>query len=140
MARPKKRIVLIDADENGLSVRRLVLETWGFAVEGAANGAEARALLEQYAAELAVVVWRDESAADVRALLEELRLRPEMRALLVSEARTALPDWRWEWPSLIKPVPRELIDRVLTLAARRRGPKRRVADASETASAAGRAA
>lgn len=133
--------MLIDADENGLSVRRLVLETWGFAVEGAANGAEARALLEQHAAELAVVVWRDESALEVRALLEELRrLLPEMRALLVSEALTAVPDWMWEGPSLIKPVPRELVDRVLTLAARWRGPKKRVAAASETASAAGRAA
>ena len=41
---PKKIILLMDADEDSLGVLRYLLETHGFAVQGAQSVAEARAL------------------------------------------------------------------------------------------------
>ena len=66
--RPKKRILLVDRDENRLGILRFVLSTHYFRMFGAADALEARELLRAEYPEVLLLVWPLEQQS-VEALL-----------------------------------------------------------------------
>jgi DNA-binding response OmpR family regulator len=81
--RPKKKILLIDADENRRSVRSFVLANRGFAVYAAANAGDARRAAKIASLDVAILVWPFDGAG---ALLGELhRSYPQMPSMVIGE-------------------------------------------------------
>lgn len=86
--RPKKKILLIDANENHLGIRRFLLETSGFAVLGAVTRGEAVAAA---AAQPELIVLTLPYRGDVE-LLDALRhATPHSKVLLVAEGAREAP-------------------------------------------------
>jgi CheY-like chemotaxis protein len=131
--RPKKKILLIDADEERLSVRRFTLTTNQFKVFSATSAAEALSAARDFEPEVALIVWPFDGAA---RFVEKLRAwAPFTKTLLLAEGSQAQPEGivtdmaLWGSPSAS-----ELLDRLKTLAACKRGPKKMPpAPAMETA-------
>jgi two-component system, OmpR family, response regulator CpxR len=123
--RPKKRILLIDTDEDRQSARRFVLVTHAFKV-GAVNSAEAALALfhaEQF--DLVACGWPLKDV-DAGQLLKALRaVAPYVPQLLLAEALTAPPCGVTSDAVMLKGFATvDLLDRVHEMAARKRGPRK----------------
>ena len=127
--RPKKVILLVDGNEQALSVRKFMLETRGYRVVEAAN---ASAALERFTDGGIDLVLSDlllpgmDGNEMVRRMKED---SPETPALLLSS--TVKEFERGSAADAFLPkgavTPNELVDRIRTLLVRKRGPKRAAA-------------
>ena len=127
--RPKKRILLIDGDEERLGLRRFLLTIWGFRVFSAAGVAEAREILAESAPDLLISCW-PLPARKLNALMGRLRkLDPEARSLLLAENLDQSPLKVTADITLLRGLCSAgcVIERAKALCARRRGPKKRAA-------------
>ena len=121
MARPKKRILLIDANELRLSARRFMLTTHGYAVFGAVDVSEALQACAVHAPEVAFIVCPIPGLA--RLVRDLHAMFPTIRTLLFAEGLKSEPENIYTdvmlhgWP----PVS-EILERLKVLAARKRGP------------------
>lgn len=78
------RILLVDDNRNGLTVRKAVLEEIGYAITTATNGKEALALFELGRFDLVVTDFRM-PGMDGRELIRSIKgLEPSARVILVS--------------------------------------------------------
>ena len=113
--RPKKVILLVDGNEQALSVRKFMLETRGYRVVDAAS---ASAALERFADGGIDLVLSD-------LLLPGMDDSPETPALLLSS--TVKDFARAEAADAFLPKgaanPAEMVERIRMLLVRKRGPK-----------------
>lgn len=133
--RPKKLILLVDGNEQSLSVRKFMLQTRGYRVADASSAADA---LERFAQGGIDLVLSDlllpgmDGNEMVRRMKQE---SPEVPALLVSG--TVREFARADAADAFLPkgavTPGEMMERIRLLMVRKRGPKRAVAAAPAVA-------
>jgi two-component system response regulator CpxR len=129
--RPKKIILCVDDNEQTLSIRTFLLETRGYRVLCATSGHEALEILEEYAqGELSLLLTdllmpQMDGAELIRRARE---MQPGLPTLMVSG--TVVAQDRGCVADVFLPKgassPVELLERVRTLVARKRGPKKQV--------------
>jgi DNA-binding NarL/FixJ family response regulator len=121
--RPKKKILLIDANENRLGIRRFLLETSGFAVLGAVTRGEAVAAA---AAKPELIVLNLPLPGDVELLDALRRAVPDANVLLVSEGAREAPAHICGHLCLHGRVdPAMFLESVRLLALSKRGPRKK---------------
>jgi two-component system response regulator CpxR len=125
LMRPKKRILLIDTNEERQSLRRFLLETNGYYVLSAASAEETRALIATEPLDLIVCAW-PLLQIDAAALLNELHcLDPYQRVLVLCDGQMAQPlALRAHAVVLPKISAAELLERVKIMSGRKRGPRK----------------
>src|ERR1035437_2312534 len=90
--RLKRRVLLIDSDENTLSIRRFLLDTHRYPVSGATTSAEAVQLAEECAPEVIVAAWPF-AAGDLGRLLNQLHeILPGVPSILICEKLSDRPE------------------------------------------------
>ncbi len=127
--RPRKVILLVDGNEQALSVRKFMLETRGYRVVQACGAHEA---LERFAGGGIDLVVSDLllPGMDGNEMVRRMKAEtPEVPAMLLSStvkefARAAAADVFLPKGAA---TPTELVERVRVLMVRKRGPKRAVA-------------
>ena len=124
--RPKKRILLVDRDENRLGVLRFVLSVHYFRVFGEAEPFDAHELLRAEYPEVLLLLWPLDQAG-VEALLQANDRRPHRaNVLLVAENEVIQPEITVDRCLLgINCTPANLLEAARICAQRRRGPKKR---------------
>lgn len=119
--RPKKRIVLIDKNEERQSIRRFLLENKGFKVLGAASADEATTLYE--ACDLVVGCW-----PTVEGIVALARFHYQVPSLVIVD--------RWDDARMLNlnvdhiiaaAAPWEIFNAVYAFSRRKRGPKPSIA-------------
>lgn len=131
--RPKKRILLIGADAEQLSVRRYILATHGYAVFATSAAGEALSVCCDFIPEVILLCI---PFPETERLLRELRLvAPQTSVIAISQDRV---------PPFLAGVitlsgyfsTADLLERVRISTQRKRGPKKKVASVRpETAEA-----
>lgn len=124
--RPKRRILLIDSDENRMSIRRYLFITRGFAVFSAPSADEARHLIASCYPDLVVATW-PLAGADLGKLLSEIHDdSPTSHLLLLAERLTEVPDGVFVDAALLKSAcsATDIIERAKLLCVRKRGPQK----------------
>jgi len=128
--RPKKVVLYVSPDEQRQSIQKFLLETKGLRVYQAANGQDALAMLEEMmpgsvdvlVAECETEAWGNEFATQVKDMA------PVLPVLLLSHEMVG-------WDHHLKADvflpkgchgPAELVERIRVLAARKRGPKKKL--------------
>ena len=124
--RPKKRILLVDADEDRLAVLRFVLRTHRFLVWGTTEVSAAREILRDEIPHVLLLAWPLE-AASVEALF---RVNDQQfdrsRTLLVAEGETDMPAVTVDRFLLgADCVPVNVIEAAKISAQRKRGPRKK---------------
>jgi DNA-binding response OmpR family regulator len=116
--RPKKRILLIDANEDRMGQLRFLLWTHKYAVFSASSAAEGRSLFGPCIPDLVIVA---SDLADRDAALKTLHeANPFVPQIVIAPAKAtcnAIAD-----AVLFGPPPEELLERIIVMAARKRGP------------------
>ncbi len=127
--RPRKVILLVDANEQALSVRKFMLETRGYRVVEACGANQA---LERFAAGGIDLVLSDLllPGMDGNEMVRRMKTdAPEVPALLVSS--TVKEFARADAADAFLPkgavTPGEMVERIRRLLVRKRGPKRAAA-------------
>ena len=127
--RPRKVILLVDSNEQALSVRKFMLETRGYRVVQATGAAEALERFQQGGIDL-VVSELLLTGMDGNEMVRRMKAETaEVPALLVS---TTVKDFaRADAADAFLPkgavTPGEMVERIRILLVRKRGPKRAVA-------------
>ncbi|RRA48508.1 response regulator transcription factor [Acidipila sp. EB88] len=124
--RPRKVILLVDGNEQALSVRKFMLETRGYRVVEAATAAEALERFTQGGIDL-VVSDLLLAGMDGNEMVRRMKAEsPDVPALLVSA--TVKEFSRAEAADAFLPKgafsPSEMVERIRVLLVRKRGPKR----------------
>lgn len=119
--RPAKRILLIDSDEDRLSVTRFLLRTNGYAVTSTRSPDAARQLDLGGYMDAVVGFWPLNATA-----MNNVARKLIARTVLVAEAATELPRDAFADCILLKPAytPAELLERLKFATARKRGPQK----------------
>jgi DNA-binding response OmpR family regulator len=122
--RPKKKVLLVDTDENRLSILCFVLKVHRYAVHGVSNSASAMVEIVDWDPEL-VIVSTPLPSVNLRKLFADFtKISPAMSTLLLSD-KSLLLDQGYAQATLLSTVrPAELLERVKMLAARKRGPRK----------------
>lgn len=133
--RPKKVILLVDANENTLSVRTFLLETRGYRVIGAATSAEALAILESTVPGTLDLLIADLllPVMDGNELVRRAKeMHPLLPTLIVSNTvSNNTPSFEFSLNADAF-MPKgagsaaELLERVQIMVARKRGPRKQV--------------
>jgi CheY-like chemotaxis protein len=123
--RPKKKILLVDRDGARLSVRRFLLNTRGYNVVSASS--IKAAILKATSLQVDVVVTElnlgSEDGRELVRLLNQGELRPPTILMSESVLAGAIAHPADAFLSKESCGPVELLERVKTLVARKRGPK-----------------
>lgn len=131
--RPRKVILYVDSRESSLSVRRFLLETHGYRVISQTNGNDAINLIHRYhpgAIDLVITTMQlDPTSGDDLARHSKV-LRPDLPVMIIAENRD---DYDASTKADIfltrnKCNSTEILERVKCLVARKRGPKKKVAE------------
>ena len=124
--RPKKRILLVDQDENRLGILRFVLSTHYFRVFGAADALEAREFLRAEYPEVLLLVWPLEQRSVEALLCANDRQSNRASVLLVAENEITAPTITANRFLLGRDCrPANLLEASRICAQRRRGPKKK---------------
>ncbi|HET9741844.1 MAG TPA: response regulator [Terriglobales bacterium] len=124
--RPKKVILCIDDNEQSLSIRKFMLETRGYRVLAATNGADAVEAFQQTPADLVIadLMMPGMDGAEVIRVLKEMSGDTPM--ILIS-GKVSMYD-KGTLADLFLPKgaypPAELLDRIRIMLVKKRGPKR----------------
>jgi len=124
--RPKKKILLIDSNEERRSVRKFVLINRGFIVQAVANAWDAAEAAKALDFDLAIGVWPFEGA-DLATLLDELQRRhSQMKSMVIADRLTERPPMLIVDAVLLKGQCSqfEIYERAKLLSARKRGPRK----------------
>ncbi|HSA91530.1 MAG TPA: response regulator [Terriglobales bacterium] len=122
----KRTILCVDSNEQALSIRKVILETHGYRVQTATNGAAAVRLFQAGGVDL-VLADLTLTDTDGARLIEQIKgLSPHTPAILFSNrvriyeretcADVFLPKGAYS--------PAEVLERIRHLLARKRGPRR----------------
>jgi CheY-like chemotaxis protein len=128
--RPKKTVLVVDEDEKELSLRRFLLETRGYCVVSATSGREALGLIQTMLPGTLDLLLCDLMVPDMEAneiVRRAKKLYPDLRTMITS--RTVQSSDRALLAEVFLPkaanLPAEVLERVRTLVARKRGPKKK---------------
>lgn len=122
--RPKKRILLIDANEEHRSVLTFTLKTKGFLVRGAATADEARQAAFEFSPDLVIGCW-PLATSDLGELLSFIHKQNwQVRSLVLCEALREAPALLVADVILLKGfcLSEQILERAMFLSARKRGP------------------
>lgn len=121
--RPKKKILIIDANENRLSIRRFLLETRGFAVLAAESSEEALRICSGVLPDLTLVVLPIPGA---KALLDEIRGLTAGRPAAVLANDLNCPEGQFADATFYEKLTAaaELIERLKRMTMRKPGPRK----------------
>ena len=124
--RPKKVVLCVDADEDDLSVRKVLLETHGYRVIAAASADAAVSAFMARAVDLTVVRHRPlelDGAELTRALK---RMAPHLPVILLvdPEFLPAVSGNIGDAMAVAACSPLGLLERVRVMSARKRGPRK----------------
>ena len=130
--RPRKTILLVDHNEQTLSVRSFLLDTRGYRVIAVTTAREALEIVERAASGSLDLLLADLllPQMDGNELVRRAKMRqPELRAMLVSGTVTSAERATFADAFLPKGAcsPAEVLERVRVLVARKRGPKKSAA-------------
>ena len=130
--RPRKTILCVEDNEQQLSVRKFMLETRGYRVICALNGAEALGVLERALPGEIDLLLSDVilGQMDGNELVRRAKaMHPALPALLTSGTVTNFDRAAAADAFLPKGgcTPAEVLERIKILVARKRGPKKQVA-------------
>ena len=133
--RPRKTILLVDHNEQSLSVRSFLLDTRGYRVIAVTTAREALEIVERSAPGSLDLLLADLllPQMDGNELVRRAKMRqPELRAMLVSGTVTSSERATFADAFLPKGAcsAAEMLERVRVLVARKRGPKKASALAS----------
>ncbi len=132
--RPKKTILCVDDNEQSLSVRKFMLETRGYRVLTALNGAQALELYSQGGIDL-VLSDLIMPQMDGNELIHRMKsIQPDVPMILMSGSVRAYERASHADAFLPKGAcsPVEVLERIRIMIARKRGPKKSIqANASE---------
>ena len=109
--RPKKKILLVDVNENRAALMRFMLRTNGFAVQTAATVDEARIAVSEWVPDLAVVAW------------PPLGISRHVPMLLLAPKETEGTLAIYSDRTLFNANSRDILDAAKQMCARKRGPK-----------------
>lgn len=127
--RPKKVILCVDDNEQALSVRKFLLETRGYRVIPATDGAAALELLQQGGIDLVLsdlVMPQMDGNEMIRRMKQ---ISPEVPMMLISGTVKAFERANRADAFLPKGActPVEMLERIRVMIARKRGPRKAVA-------------
>lgn len=127
--RPKKVILCVDDNEQALSVRKFLLETRGYRVIPARDGATAIEILQQGGIDLVVsdlVMPQMDGNEMIRRMKQQ---SPEVPMMLISGTVKAFERANRADAFLPKGActPVEMLERIRVMIARKRGPRKAVA-------------
>ena len=127
--RPRKTILLVDHNEQSLSVRSFLLDTRGYRVVAVTTAREALEIVERAAPGAIDLLLADLllPQMDGNELVRRAKIRqPELRAMLVSGTVTSFERATSADVFLPKGAcsAAEMLERVRVLVARKRGPKK----------------
>jgi CheY-like chemotaxis protein len=139
--RPKKRILLIDTNEDRQAVLRFLFVTHAYHVISAGSADEARQLIATEDPELIVCAY-PLAGADADTLLDQLRqVIPFTPSLLLYQGKGPGPQLGKADAVVPQSISRvELLERTKLMSARKRGPRKQVASISVADLAARRTA
>ena len=126
--KPKKTILIVDDNDQALSIRKILLETRGYRVVACSNGQQALDAFQRGGIDL-VLTDLVMPGVDGSQLIQEIKkYSPQTPAVLISgrvkiyerdtQADVFLPKGMYE--------PVDLLERIRILLVRKRGPKRPV--------------
>lgn len=119
--RPKKLILLVDADENNLSILRFLIENRGFRTVAASTAKEAEIAFELASVDLVLCVTGRDIRDGLIATLKNSRIYIPM-ILMVEKALDSI---HHADAMILKSVTSmELIERIRVMSARKRGPRK----------------
>lgn len=127
--RPRKTILLVDHNEQSLSVRSFLLDTRGYRVIAVTTAREALEIVERSSPGALDLLLADLllPQMDGNELVRRAKMRqPELRAMLVSGTVTSSERATFADAFLPKGAcsAAEMLERVRVLVARKRGPKK----------------
>ena len=124
--RPKKKILIVDANEQRAGVLKFALETNHFDARVCSTAAEAVEQAETWCAELAILGWPQRDL-DVRRVLHGVAMRfplGNVRTLVVADSlEPAMPDLRAH-RTMCAPTMDAVLEACRYLTARKRGPRK----------------
>jgi two-component system, OmpR family, response regulator CpxR len=125
--KPKRTILCVDDNEQGLSIRKLILETHGYRVVACCNAADAMERFQRGGIDLLLTDLIMPGGLDGSELVSRVKaLSPETPAILYSGEVRAYE--RETKADLFLPkgthAAAELLERIRLLLVRKRGPKR----------------
>lgn len=118
--RPKKKILLIDADETRRGILAFALQTNGYAVYQAAAIGHARAVTLPAEPEMSLILARWPLSAEE---FEQLRKSTEVPCLAVLGNTDGCPEGL---PRIVSPTMEDLLNQIILATRRKRGPKHKV--------------
>ncbi len=129
--RPKKNILVIDDNEQALSVRKFLLETRGYRVHCALSAEDAIKRFSEGNLDLVICDLVMPNVDGMELIRRMKQLNPEVPALLISGAVKHLEHDSSADAFLPKGAssPLEMLERIRLLVARKRGPRKQVARA-----------
>lgn len=119
--RPKKHILIVDADESRAAIWRCVLFTNGYAVRSASTASEALNAAWDFNADgLLLILPMPEAQSLIRQLRQNM---PLVRTLVFAEGMREMPgDIEADEYELGRPPVAAVINRLRMMTARKRGP------------------
>jgi two-component system response regulator CpxR len=140
MPRPKKLILIVDDNEQTLSIRRFLLDNSGYRVISASSGAEAMEKLREEGPQVVDLIVTDLMMLhmDGNELIRRAKeFDPDVRTLLVSgTVKNYGEAYRADAFVPKGTTVRVLLQHVKVLTCRKRGPKRKLAQTQQIESAA----
>ncbi len=124
--KPKKTILCVDDNEQALSIRKIMLETWGYRVLACNSGEMALEAFRRGGVDL-VLTDLNMPGVDGPRLVEEIKnISPQTPAVLLSSRTKVYERETLADLFLSKGMyePAELLERIRLLLVRKRGPKR----------------
>ena len=121
--RPKRRILIVDANEQRAAIWRMVLFTNGYAVRSAATAPEALKAAWDFSAEAVLLIL---PLPEAQSLIRQLRrTMPLARVLAYAEGMREMPgDIEADSYELGRPPVATVMDRLRALTRRKRGPRK----------------
>lgn len=119
--RPKKRILLVDTNHDRMGCMRFLLDTHGYAVLSASTARQAEEIIENAEIELMFTIWPIKDPA-LEALLRKANDTLHVPWLLSSLHQ---PTGIWPGDGYVIGISSsaEILERVKSMSARKRGPK-----------------
>lgn len=127
--KPKRTILCVDDDERSLSIRKVLLETWGYRVKLCLDPDQAVELMKAGGIDLVLTDLMMPKRSGAKLIDELKTIAPHVPALLFSGSVSFCAEQHLAdgWLPKGELAPAELLGRIRVLLVRKRGPKRYVA-------------
>jgi len=135
--KPKRTILCVDANEQSLSIRKVMLETRGYRVVACTNGEQALDIFKRGGIDL-VVTELAMPGVDGSQVIEAIKAASPQTPAVLLASKVKMYDHNTRADVFLPKgmyAPAELLERIRMLLIRKRGPKRTPTQAPRAASA-----